>query len=223
MARRIKTTIIGLTTFGQELALRLAKGGAEVLALDSDPKEVQAIASEVADARVVDARDIETLREIGVPESDLVVVGIRERFEMSVLIVNALQELKVPRIFALAMGKDEARVLEKLGVHRVIFPERDIAQRMAGVILNPKIHEYFELSKSYSVVEIEPPDHWIGKTLMGLGIRKHYGVLVVAVRPAIAAPDELIVPNPDYQFNPKDRIIVVGQNERINSMTRESA
>jgi trk system potassium uptake protein TrkA len=217
-----KVTIIGLTTFGEELARSLARAGAEVTVLDLNEAAIQAISDHVADARVVDARDGETLREIGIDRSDLVVVAVRSHFEMSVLIVHTLQQLEVSRIIALAAGKDQARVLEKLGVSRVVFPERDIAAREAQIILNPSLRGYIELAEGYGMVEIAPPGVWVGQSLASLDIRKNYQVNVVAVRDTTAARSRPFAPDPSYRFEADDRLMIIGPVDKIRSLAKET-
>ncbi|MCL5271497.1 MAG: NAD-binding protein, partial [bacterium] len=133
MPARKKITVIGLATFGEELARQLETAGAEVTALDKDPEAVQRIRDFVTHAASVDGRDENALREFGIEHSDMVVIGIRRHLEMSILIVLTLQDLGVKNIVALASGADEARALRRMGVSRVIFPEFDIARREAQI------------------------------------------------------------------------------------------
>lgn len=220
MATKRKITVIGLATFGQELARQMEKAGAEVTALDMDANVIQDIRDEVSHAVVVDGRDETALRELGIERSDLVVIGIRKHLEMSILIVLALQDLGVRQISALAAGEDEARALRRMGVDRVIFPELDIARREAQLILNPALTEYLELAEDFSMVEIAPPADFVGQTLISLKVRETFGVNVVAVRDNASHQSRLIMPQPDYVFEQDDRLLIIGRNEKIQSLTK---
>ena len=161
----------------------------------------------------------EALTELGVDQNDWVVIATRRHFEMSVLILHTLQEMGVKQIVALAAGKDEARVLEKLGADRVVFPERDIAQSQARLILNPALRRYTELAQNYSMVEIEAPRAFVGHTLEDLKVRTRYGVLVVAVRNVSNEKDRPYLPEPDLVLKPGDQMLLIGSDDRIHKLT----
>ena len=171
MAPKRKIAVIGLTRFGREVALRLAEAGAEVIALDMDAEEVQSISDVVAHAAIVDARNQRSLVELGVDKCDLAVIGIRSSLEMSVLILLALKEIGVPRIVARASGDDAAKVLDRMGADKIIYPERDIARREAELILHPEMSGFIELAEEYSMVEVGPPGDWVNHTLLELDVR----------------------------------------------------
>lgn len=223
MAKRRKVTVIGLTRFGREIALRLAQAGAEVIALDNNPAEVQDISDQVAHAAIVDARNQKSLIELEVDKSDIAVIGIRDNLEMSVLILLALKEIAVPHIIALASGEDSAKVLERMGADKIIFPERDIARREAELILHPGMTGYMALADEYSMIEIGPPRDWAGHTILDLDVRRKFGVNVVAVRKAGNEAVKLSMPGPDYTIGPDDLLLILGPSKRIETLAREVA
>jgi trk system potassium uptake protein TrkA len=222
VGKRKRITVIGLATFGEELARQLEAAGAEVTALDMDAAVIQAIRDDVSHAGVVDGRDIEALREFAVELSDLVVIGIRSHLEMSILIILALQDLGTKHIVALATGIDEVRAMKRMGVDRVIFPELDIARREAQLILNPSLTEYIELAEGYSIVEIAPPAEFVGRTIKGLGVRMHFGVNIVAIRNHATQPSRPFVPIPDYEIKADDHLLIIGSEDRIRELTEKS-
>lgn len=220
-----KVTVIGLATFGEELAVRLQQSGAEVTALDIDPQVVQAIRDKVSHCGVADGREAGVLREFNVDQSDVVVIGTRSHLEMSILILLTLKDLEVKEIVALAADENAARALELMGRAvagnlKVVFPERDIAAREAQCIINPELSEYVELAEDFSFVEIALPEEFAGKSLPQLDVRRQYGVNVIAVRDRKKKPP--FVPTPDYQFEPHDRLLIVGPDENIRKMVRKT-
>lgn len=218
--KKKRFTIIGMTTFGCELARLLTRSGAEVTIIDLDEDVVQEMRDEVADARVADGRDIDALREIGVDQADRVIVATRSHFEMTVLVVHAAQTLGVPSIVALASSGEQASVLEKLGVQSVVFPERDAAMRWAQLILHPSLHGYLELADGYGMIEIDTPEKWVGKTLAEAEVRRTHEVNIVAIREAGDEQVRPFVPNPDYTFKTGDALILVGPDVKLKAITR---
>ncbi|MEK7703728.1 MAG: TrkA family potassium uptake protein, partial [Myxococcota bacterium] len=119
--------VIGLGQLGASVATQLAERGAEVIAIDSDPMRVEQIKDQVARAMSLDATDEKALRAAGVADCDTVILALGEaQLEEAVLITMALRELGVGRIVSRASSDIQARLLLRLGVTRVVFPERQI-------------------------------------------------------------------------------------------------
>ena len=120
----------------------------------------------------LDATDIKALREVGVQDVDCAVVSIGENIEASLLVVMQVKELGVERVVAKAVTDLHGRILQKLGVSRVIFPEREMAIRVAHSLVVPNVLDYIELSKDFSIVEVPAPAAFAGKTLKQLELRR---------------------------------------------------
>jgi len=229
MARRF--AVIGLGTFGFQLACELQKLGGEVLAVDRDPEVVQEIRDQVSRAVVCDALDRESLREIGVGSADVVVIGLRSRLDASILATMYVQELGVSEIVVQAASNDHRRALEKLGAARIIFPEKDMATRVANHLLAPNFLDYVWVAPGYGMVEVKAPEAFFGKSLLELNIRQRHGVIVVAVRSPGAATiagqpspegSPPFVPTPDYVFQRDDVLIVFGKDEVLKKFPGEA-
>ena len=228
MAR--KFAVIGLGTFGFQLACELEKLGGEVLAIDRNADVVQDIRDHVSRAVVCDALERESLREIGVGDVDVVVIGLRSRLDSSILATMYVQELGVKEIVVQAVSDDHRRALEKLGAARVIFPEKDIALRVAGQLLAPNLVDFLWAAPGYAIVETRAPRSFLDKSLLELNVRQCYGITVVAVRspgaaaaagqPAPESPPPF-VPTPDYVFRPEDVLILFGKNENLRGLPSE--
>ena len=115
--------VIGLGRFGSALSRQLCKLGAEVLALDVRADFVQQISGDVTHAVVGDAQDKEVLKALGVRNLDCAVIAIGDNLAASVLIAMNLKELGVPYVVCKAHDETHRKVLEKLGVDRVLIPE----------------------------------------------------------------------------------------------------
>ena len=157
--------VIGLGRFGASLARQLCKLGAEVLALDVKGDLVQQVASEVTHAVVGDAQDKEVLRALGVRNMDCAVIAIGDNLAASVLITMNLKELGIPFIVCKAHDETHRKVLEKLGVDRVVIPEQEYAQRLARTLNSHNVLDYIELSEDFGILDVPAP---AGVALSGL-------------------------------------------------------
>src|SRR3989304_10315945 len=136
-----QVAVIGLGRFGYGVAETLVKKGCEVLAIDNDTAKIEAVSDFATYAVECDATDEKALKAVSTQNVDAAVVSIGEDIEASILIVMALKQLGVKQIFAKAVTPTHGKVLEKLGVSRVIYPERDAAIRLAHSLMRPNALE----------------------------------------------------------------------------------
>ena len=209
--------VIGLGKFGTEAAKRLCEYGCEVLAIDRNPELVQPISNLVTQAVVGDARDKEVLKALGVRNFDCAVIAIGEDLAASVLTVMNLQELEVPYIVCKAHDDTHRHVLERLGVQRVMIPEKEQAQRLARSLHSHNVLEYIELSEEFGILEVPAPKSWVGKTLKDLNIRAKLGVNVIAVE---TGSKTLVSPPADYRVLKEDVMVVLGDNYALEAVQK---
>lgn len=207
--------IIGLGRFGTSVALTLAQAGYEVLAIDSDEERVQEISEEVTHVAVADTTDETALKALGMRNFDVVVVAIGEDIQSNVLTTLLLKEMGVKYIVAKARNKLHGKMLEKIGADRIIYPERDMGQRVAHNLVSTNVLDYIELSPNLSLVEITTPQKLIGKSLVESNLRAEYEVNVVAIKRGEII---LVPPNPHDKIQEKDVLIVVGANDGLQHL-----
>ena len=119
MTRR-SFAVIGLGRFGSAMANTLVELGQDVIGIDSDDDRVRRLADVVSQAVQLDATDLRALKEVGVQDVDVAVVSIGENIEASLLVVMQVMELGVKQLIAKAVTPLHGRILQKLGVKRVI-------------------------------------------------------------------------------------------------------
>jgi K+ transport systems, NAD-binding component len=219
MKRKNKTFgVIGLGRFGYYVARTLAQGGAEVIACDVDEEKVREVSEYVSLAYVLDATDAKALKESGIANVDTAVVSIGENIEASILIVVQLKELGVKEIVAKAVNPLHGKVLEKLGVDRVVYPEKEMAIRVAHSLLAGEFIEEIPIGEKHSVFELKAFDFMLGKTLRELDVRKRFGVSVLAIKRG----ENLIVnPMGDEKILPGDILVVLGTTEQLSTMASQ--
>ena len=209
--------VIGLGRFGQTLARQLCMLGAEVLALDKRSDLVQQVADDVTHAVVGDGQDKEVLRALGARNFDCAIIAISSNLAASVLTAMNLKELGVPYVICKAHDETHRKVLEKLGVDRVIIPEQENAQRLARSLNSHNVLEYIELSEDYGILEIPAPKGWIGKTIKELNVRAKLGVNIIAVE---NDKETNVSPSADYQIVPGDVMVVLGDNYALEAVQK---
>ena len=216
--------VIGLGRFGFSVAKTLAKYDAEVIAIDSEEERVKKAADFVTYAVQLDAIDEKALRSVGVQNVDTAIVSIGENIEASILVVMLLKELGIRNIIAKAVTTLHGKVLENLGVNRIIFPERDMAIRVAHSLIRPSVLEQLELSQEYSIVELPTPGNLIGKTLKDTQLRTRYGVNLIAIKRKITTEKGIIKdswnvnPLPTDTIEKEDILVLIGLNEDLDKM-----
>ena len=182
-ANRGGVLIIGLGRFGEALARGLVEQNIEVLAVDFDEEIVQRVSGDIPNVVQCDGTSSRALRQIGAEQFSRAVVAIASNIEASVLSALVLiDELKVPMVWAKAVSLDHAKILERVGVSRVIQPEHDMGYRTARSIAR-RVTDYFHVEDNFALVEMEAPKSCLGRPLGELAIRKKYGVTIVSIKP----------------------------------------
>ena len=209
--------IIGLGRFGGTLAKQVAALGHEVVGIDIEETLVQKLASYLTHSIVGDFSDEDTIRQLNLQELDVVVIAIGDNLKAKLLSAMVLKELHTPYIVAKASTTMESKLLERVGADLIIFPEMDMAERVAQMLTRENIVDYFQLSQDIGLVEMGIPQFMVGHTLVELYIRKHYNVNIVAVKrdKNVIAP-----PNPNNPLQDDDMLIVIGRNEDITKLSQ---
>lgn len=210
--------VIGMGRFGSALACELTELGHEVLAIDENDEAISRVADSVTHAVVGDAKDENVLRSIGVRNFDCAVVAIAGDIQDSVLVTLMLKEMGVETVIAKAQSALHMRVLERIGADRVVFPERDMGQRVAQNLASANIIDFIELSEDYSIVEISCPKRFFGKTLKESNLRGLYGINVIAVRSGDDNHQVMISPPANYEFAQGDVLIVIGGHDDLERL-----
>jgi trk system potassium uptake protein TrkA len=214
--------VIGLGNFGHYLATHLYEKGHEVLAIDRDPSQIQAIKDSVSQAVVADATDRAALAALGIHEMDAAVVCIGREMNNSILAVLCLKDMGVKRVLAKAMSEAHGRILEKVGASEILFPEKDLAISLAERLHNPNMLDYLPFSPDHSIIELAPPTHFIGKALKELDLINRCGVQVVAIKELI--PDRLnMIPTGNFVIKDSDILILLGPNKSLEKLREEGS
>lgn len=208
--------VLGLGIFGSTVAKTLSNYDCEVLALDNDIKCVNRMADIVTQAMQCDITDIDQLRTAGAGDCDVAIVGMGNHLEETVLAIINLKELGVPYIVAKAKNKRYMQIFTTVGADRIVRPEKEMGTQVAKSLLSNNIVEMFDIDNEYSMVEIEAPFSWVGKSLRELDARKRFGINVLGIRRPQNQKLSLS-PDADYIIDACDHLVVIADR---NNFTR---
>jgi len=213
MARQF--AVIGMGRFGTSVARTLYEMGFDVLGIDTDEDRIQDTVDYVTHAVTADSTDENALKSIGIRNFDVVVVAIGNDVKNSILTTLILKELGVKFIVVKAQDELHGKVLEKIGADRVVYPERDMGYRVAHNLISPNILDYIELAPDYSILEIQVPSKFVGRSLEQIDIRRKYGCNVMAIK---HGGEINISPIATDILHAGDVLVVVGKNDDLDEL-----
>jgi len=182
--------VIGLGRFGRRLAEMLTKAQHEVIAVDVREELVERVRDEVALAVCLDATDPEPLKTQDVESLDAAIVSMGEDFEANALVTATLKSLGVRHVVSRASSQIQRRILIRIGADRVVFPEEEIADRLASQLTNPNIVEHLPLAEGHDLIQFRAPAEWHNRTLGEIDLRRKHEVNLVAIKRTIKTRSE---------------------------------
>ena len=203
--------IIGLGRFGFALASTLAEANREVLVLDSSESKIKQIRHLTENAFVVGELTKEAMEEAGIHKCDTVVVCIGEKVDVSILTTLNVISMGVPRVIAKAISLEQGNILEKIGAE-VIYPEHDMAIRLANRLLSSRVMDYIALNDDITITELKLTAKVSGQTVLQAGIRKKYRLNIIALEHENKTTTDI---TPDLLLSENDVVVVVGKKDHI--------
>lgn len=209
--------MIGMGRFGTHLCMNLAKLNNEIMIVDEQEERLEDLLPYVTSAKIGDCTSPKVLESLGVSNFDLCIVCIGNNFQNSLEITSQLKEMGAKRVVSKANREIHAKFLLRNGADEVIFPDRDIAERLAVSLSADKIFDYIDLADGYSIYEIAPLDEWIGKSILDVNFRARYNLSIIGVK---NTDHTQIMPKADYVFRKEEHLMVIGRQEDLNKMIR---
>lgn len=209
--------VIGAGRFGKSVAHTFNELGHDVMLVDKDEALVQLMSNEVTNVLIADVTSESCLKSLGVRNFDAVVLAIGYDIQASIMTAILLIELGAKYVVSKAQTELHGKVLQKVGVNRVVYPERDMGHKLARSLIAPTIIDMIELSDDFSVVEVSAPKEMIGKSLLELNLRARYGISVIALRRNNGGKT-LISPVAEDIIEENDVIVAIGENKNLNKL-----
>ena len=214
-SKRKEFVVFGLGKFGLSVARTLADNGCQVMAVDSEQSKVEEIAEAVTYAVCMDVTDADAIHSLGIRNFDGAIVAIGENLEASVLVTIISKELGIPYVLAKAQTELQAKVLKKVGADKIVFPEKETGMRIANNLVSGNFFDAIELSTKYSMVDLDMPSEWVGKSLRELNLRATTKLNIIGIK----QNDEFeITPDPDAPLEEDDVLVVIGRNQNLSKL-----
>ena len=209
--------IIGLGRFGRHMARNLTEMDNEVMAVDIVEDRVNDVLSYVTNAQIGDATKEVFLQSLGVGNFDICVVAIGDNFQSSLETTCLLKELGAKYVIARASRDVHAKFLLRNGADKVIYPERETAERLAVKCSANNLFEYIELTPNYSIYEISVPEAWVGKSIVqNRSARNFISAYWLQKEDTVISP----LPSADYVFKGTETIIIMGHNDDVKKLLK---
>ncbi|MGQ9844501.1 MAG: NAD-binding protein [Spirochaetota bacterium] len=177
-----KYFVIGLGNFGFNVARALEENGCEVLGMDVDKELVQRSKDFISHAIIGDASDREVLQSLAISDFDGAIISIGQDMAASILIALYLKEIGMQKIIVRSISEDHGKILTLIGVDTVVFPERDMAIRLASKLALKNAMDYLPLTEEYGILEVVPPKSFINKSLKDLKLSTRFGCQVIGLK-----------------------------------------
>lgn len=210
---RLTYGIIGLGRFGHALAMELAEAEADLIVLDENEDKIRELREVTENAYIIKNLDKKTLMETGIQQADVVIVCIGEEMDASILTTLHLVGMNIPKVIAKAASTEHGMILEKLGAE-VVYPERDMAVRLASRLETARVLDFIQLSEKINVSKVLVPQKIQGMTVQELGLRSRFGLNIIAIENQ-GAVMEII--HPEYCFQKEDILFLSGSKKGMVS------
>ncbi|MCX7792118.1 MAG: TrkA family potassium uptake protein [Chloroflexaceae bacterium] len=222
MARRNGSqefAVIGLGRFGSAVALNLIERGYTGLGIDRDPEIVQKLADRITQIVALDSTNEDALRAVDITSFETVVVAIGTHFENNLMTTVTLKSMGVNRVVCKAVSERQQQILLRVGADQVVLPEHEAGARLAWRLAEPRVLDHLDLGSGFSVAEVRVPNWLVGQSLMTSGLRKRFGINVLAIK---RGPQMFVTPSADMVFARDDMILVIGSDQSISSFCNQA-
>ena len=211
---RRQFAVLGIGKFGKSVAMTLANAGYEVIAVDDDEERINEIADHVTYAIRADVTEQGVLENIGIKNVDAVVVAMALDLGTSVMATIRAKEVGAKYVVAKASDTMHGNILKKVGADEIVYPEKAMGARIAKKLISNNFLDLYELSRTFSMVEIKVPESWAGRTLIELDLRKK-GVNVIGL---IEGDKVTVNIDPTMPLPLDETLIIVAENELLSKL-----
>jgi trk/ktr system potassium uptake protein len=212
-----KFIVLGLGSFGSALSRRLTKNGCQVMGVDADRNRVNDVMDDLYETVIADVTDRDSLEELGLAEADAVVISLGEDISPSLLAALHAKELGADHIIVKGVSPEHGKLLEHLGVERVVFPELDIANELGDRMAWPNVLDFLPIDSDYSVMEISIPPSCVGATLLEADLRRRFGVWIMAVKDALSGK-LTVLPEAEHRLTDDQLLLALGRKDQLEQL-----
>lgn len=204
--------IIGMGAFGRHLALKMTELKNDVMIVDKDAAIIEDMSSQVTDAQIGDCTKEDVLRALGIGNFDVCFVTIGDTFQSSLEITSLLKDLGAKYVISKASRDIQAKFLLKNGADEVVYPDKDMAEKLAIRCSANNVLDYFSISNDYSIFEIPIMKSWAGRSIEEINVRKKHHINILLIK---SDSNIMSLPKADYIFKEDDLVLVLGKSEDV--------
>ena len=210
--------IIGMGKFGHHLCENLLRLGNEVMIVDERGDGWEDLLPLVTSAKIADCTNVDVLKSLGVRNFDICFVCIGTNFQSSLEITSMLKEMGAKYVVSKTNRDIHAKFLLRNGADEVIYPDRDIAEKVAVRFSANHVFDYIELTPEYSIYEIPTFFQWVGKTIKDVDFRAKYHVSILGTK--VDGVTNLL-PMASHVFDEKEHLMVIGTNSDVEKLLKK--
>lgn len=211
--------LIGMGSFGQTLGEKLINMGDEVMIVDRNEDVINRLAPKYTSALIANCMNVDSLKALDIPSYDACVVAIGDDFQSSLEITSNLKDLGAKYVVSRANTEIQRKFLLRVGADEVVYPNRDIAEKLAVKLNAKRVFDYVELDAQHGIFEIAVPQRWYGMKLVDANPRGKYGLNVLTIK---QGKEITPLPGPNYIFQNGDHMLVFGETELILKFTNKN-
>jgi|TARA_B100001142_G_scaffold264199_1_gene267755 trk system potassium uptake protein TrkA len=217
--------VLGMGQFGYQLAISLTQKNFEVLALDSDPEMIDEVKELVSEAIIIDTTDEKAMRSINIDTVDIAIVAIGSNVQSSLLSTALLQRLGLVDIHVRHINSLQENILKSIGIKHIISIEKEMGIQVSNTLSTDRVGRYISISERHSLMEIQVPEGFVGKSLKDLHVRSQFRVNIVGIKtrvPSVNDNGEVTyiiemtdVPDPNYPLSKEDLLVIAGTDDNL--------
>ena len=200
--------VIGMGRFGKHIARKMTELNNDVMIVDKEESIIEELSPNFTDAHIGDCTSETVLSTLGVRNFDLCFVAIGSDFQASLEITSLLKEFGAKYVISKASRDIQAKFLLRNGADEVVYPEREMAEKLAIRHSAKSIFDFIELTPEFGIFEIPIKEAWIGKSIAKIDIRRKYHVNIIALK---SKNDLKPLPGSEYIFQKGDHVVVIGK------------
>lgn len=209
--------IIGMGRFGRHLCMNLSKRGNQIMIVDVKEENLEGMLPYVVSAKIGDCTNEEVLKSLGISNFDVCFVCIGTNFQSSLEITSLIKEMGARHVVSKATRDIHAKFLLRNGADEVIYPDRDVAERLAVRFSANHVFDYIELADGYAIYEILTLDEWLNKTLIELDMRNRYHINVIGMK---ENGKVALMPAATHRIQPNEHLIIVGRQDDVGILLK---
>jgi len=226
----MKFIIVGLGNFGASLSQKLTAQGNEVIGIDTRMEKVDLYKEKISHTICMDATEENTVSGLPLEDTDIVIIAIGEDQGANIMTTALFKNMEVKRLISRAINPLHEKVLKAIGVDEIVHPEEETAERWAKKLCIKNVVDSFELNEHFSIMEVKVPGEIVGKTILEIGFRSKFNLLVLTIMKksevkSLLGKSQIEVniqgiATPDQKLEETDILVLYGSNKNLEEFLK---